>query len=79
LIVEVLMPGPLFVNDDRARLYGDRDHGDDPGLLGGVERIVEQLFEDDARPILDRVPGLIDQLPDRAELHQPRDAEGDPG
>ena len=53
--------------------------GRDLGLLAGVERVVDQLLEHDQRPIVDRVAGLILQLALAAELHQPRDLEGDAG
>ena len=47
----------------------------DAGLLAGVERVVDQLLEDDQRPVVRLVPGLRHQLLATAELEQPAGAE----
>ena len=78
-MVLVLMPPRVVLDDDRSGLDGDRDHRGDLGLLTGIERVVDQLLEHHERPLVDAVPGLVLQFPPGAELHQPRDPEGDAG
>ena len=50
--------------------------GASAGLLAGVDRVVEQLLEDDDRPGLLRVADLGDQLLLGGEVEQPAGAEG---
>ena len=69
----------VVLDDDRSGLDGDRDHRGDLGLLTGIERVVDQLLEHHEGPLRDAVPGLVLQFPPGAELHQPRDPEGDAG
>ena len=76
-MVLVVDAARVVLDDDRSGLDGDRDHRGDLGLLAGIERVVDQLLEHDERPVVDRVPGLVLQFPPGAELHQPRDPEGD--
>ena len=54
------------------------DHRRDLGLLAGVESVVQQLLQDDERPVLDRVPGLPDEFLLSTELHEARNPEGNP-
>ena len=46
------------------------------GFLAGVERVVDQLLEDDERPVLGLVPGLRNQLLATAEIEQPARLKG---
>jgi hypothetical protein len=71
-----LDPARVVLDGDRPGSDGDGDHRSDLGLLAGVERVVHQLLEHHQRPIRVRMPGLVLQLLQRAELHQPRDPEG---
>ena len=70
-------PARVVLDDDRVRLDDHRDVGRDLGLLAGVERVVDQLLGHDQWPVVDRVAGLVLQFALAAELHQPRDLEGD--
>ena len=73
--------GTVVLDDDARRLPAlagrDRDLDDrrDLGFLAGVDRVVDQLLDDDARPLVGLVPGLRDQLLLGAEFHQPRRGE----
>jgi hypothetical protein len=40
-------------------------------LLAGVERVVEKLLQDDKRPVIGVVAGLVDQLLFQAKLNEP--------
>ena len=69
--------GAVVFDDDLAGLarYRNRDLRRDAGLLGTVDPVVDQLLDDDERPVLDPVAGLRDQLALGAEFEQPRCAE----
>ena len=58
----------------------DRDLDDrrDLGFLASVDAVIDQLFDDDARPLVGLVPGLSDQLLLGAEFHQARGGERHP-
>ena len=70
-------PVRVVLDDDPVRFDDHRDVGRDFGLLAGVERVVEQFLGHDQWPVVDRVAGLVLQFALAAELHQPRDGEGD--
>ena len=55
--------------------YLDHDFRRDAGLLAGVDRVVDQLLQDDERPVIGLVAGLRRQLLDGAEFEQPGGAE----
>jgi hypothetical protein len=65
--------GAVVGDDDLATLNRnlDRDRRRDVMFLGDVRRVIDELFEDDQRPVADRVAGLRDQLPFWAELEKP--------
>ena len=67
--------GAVVLDDDRPAVDRDRYDRRDLGFLGGIERVVEQLFLDHQRPFVDIVAGLVDQFPAGAEFHQPRHLE----
>jgi hypothetical protein len=56
---------PILRNDDF-------DNGRNSSLLSGVEGIVDQLLQDNKRPIIDGMAGLIDKLFLRAKFRKPR-------
>jgi hypothetical protein len=65
------------VGDGDSRLVdtdGDLRHG--AGFLAGVERVVDQLLQDDQRPVTGLVTGLRDQLLATAEIEQPARLKG---
>ena len=70
-------PVRVVLDDDPVLFDDHRDVGRDLGLLAGVERVVDQLLGHDQWPVVDRVAGLVLQFALAAELHQPRDGEGD--
>ena len=74
LIVAAGMPGPLSRDGDAGRVDLNRDLRRDAGLLAGVERVVDELLEDDQRPLVDVVSGLRGQLLLRAKSSS-RDVE----
>jgi Protein of unknown function (DUF763) len=58
-----------------SRLVAKVDSAAVPGFLASVECVVDELLEDDQRPVLGLVPGLRDQLLAAAEIEQPAGAE----
>ena len=48
---------PVVVRD------ADRDFGSQLVFFGAIDRIVDELFEDHARPVMDVMPGLCDEAP----------------
>ena len=48
------------------------------GFLGSIDGVIDQLLDDDARPLVGLVAGLRDQFLLSAELHQPRCGERHP-
>ena len=56
------MPGPLSRTLILPRGDDDADHRRDAGLLAGIERVVDQLLQDDERPVVRLVTGLGDEL-----------------
>jgi hypothetical protein len=69
----------VILDLNRSRFNGDRNLGGDLGFLASVEGVIDQLFENDERPLVVAVARLVLQLPQRAELHEPRDLEGHAG
>jgi hypothetical protein len=69
--------GPVVGDDDLAALGrdDDLDHRRDAELLGNVDAVVDQLFDDDKRPVFDGVPGQRNQLPFGAEFGEAACAE----
>ena len=49
---------PVVGDRDAGVVDADRDLRRDAGFLAGVERVVEELLDDDQRPFVDGVPGL---------------------
>ena len=70
-------PVRVVLDDDLVRFDDHRDGGGNLGLLAGVERVVEQLLGHDQWPVVGRVAGLVLEFTLAAELHEPRDGEGD--
>ena len=68
-------PGAVVGDGDPVLVDADGDLRRGPGFLAGVEPVVDQLLEDDERPVLGLVPGLRDQLLAAAEIEQPAGAE----
>jgi hypothetical protein len=60
--------GTIVGHDDAGLSDGDVDDRRDAGFFGGIERVIDQLFEDDEGPILDGVPGLVDEFLLRTEF-----------
>ena len=54
------------------------DVGRDPGFLGGVECVVSKFFQTDEWPLRGRMPDLLGEFVDAAELGEPRCPEEDP-
>jgi hypothetical protein len=67
--------GPIVAHADLAPRYRDADRRRDGCLLAGIERIVDQFFDDHHRPRVGLCAGLCDQLLARAELEQARGRE----
>ena len=79
LIVLVLMPPALSSTTIDPGSTAIEITGATSASSTGIKRVVDQLLEHDERPLLDAVPGLVLQFPPGAELHQPRDPEGNTG
>jgi hypothetical protein len=62
--------GAVVADSDPVFIDADGDRGCDPCLLAGVERVVDQLLEDDERPVVWLVTGLRDQFLAAAEIEQ---------
>ena len=60
--------GPRVLNRDQLLVDGDYDDRRFTLFLGGVDGVVDNLLEDDRRPVLERVPDLFGQLGSRGEL-----------
>ena len=54
--------GAIVVDFDAVLIGCNRDHRSDAGLLASVQRVVDQLFEDNERPVGNLMAGLRDKL-----------------
>ena len=56
--------GTVVGEDDLATVgpHFNADFGCDPGLFGGIQRVIDQFLEDDERPVLHVMAGLGNQL-----------------
>jgi hypothetical protein len=63
--------GPVVRDDDLVVGDLDADHGRRPGLLAGIDRVVEEFLEHYERPLFDLVTGLVDQFFRRGKLGEP--------
>ena len=60
----------IVADDDAGVRDDDLNNRSNAGLLGGIEAVVNELFQDDERPIVGVMAGLVDELLFRAELGQ---------
>ena len=68
--------GTVVLDGDPALVDRDRDHRRDAGLLGGVDRVVEQFLQDHDRPRIAIVADLGDQLLLRGEIEETAGTKG---
>jgi hypothetical protein len=64
--------GTIVGNSNPILRNNDFDNGRNSSLLSGVEGIVDQLLQDNKRPVPGSMAGLIDKLFLRAKFRKPR-------